>query len=61
MDNYLYPAGVKKDEKERFQEYVSSMLQWIIIVVVPTFVFLKSFLAGINPKNDTFNKIRRVS
>lgn len=48
---------LEKDEKERFQEYVSPMLLWIIVVIVPTFVFLKNFLTGIGPENDVFIEI----
>lgn len=48
---------LKKQEKERFQEYVSPMLLWLIVVVIPTFILLKSFLAGLSPGNESFKEI----
>jgi hypothetical protein len=52
---------LEKSEKERFQEYVSPMLLWIIIVIAPTFIFLKNFLTGIKPENDVFIEILGAS
>lgn len=46
-----------KEEKKQFEEYLSPILFWVLIVVIPTFIVLKALSDGIGPENEIFKEI----
>jgi hypothetical protein len=46
-----------KEEKKQFQEYVPPMLFWVLIVVIPTFIILRTLSVELSLENKTFTEL----